>query len=672
MKFTSIKLLDFGPFEGTEELDFSTSLKKPITIVHANNGTGKTTLLNAFLWGLFGVYHVQKKEIPNHHAVSQIGIGDVLKVSVELKFTHEKRKYTIARYGNFKKKSDIEVEHLNDNISIVYIDENGGTDSPPNLDTFIDQNILPEALKDFFFFHGENAKILTLPENVSSAIKNIMGITLLERAEKHLKKAKRYFTKQIDLNAEGSLKEVNQNIESIESELAKILTLISQNEKLISTNKIHKTEIESKLLDNKLTESLQSTLNQHQNSRDSLLSEKKNFELSSKNIISTSAYMILISKIIDDNIVLLNDKRKRGEIPGKIRKVLINDLLAMGECICGSQLDEKSINILESIRDKAISQKFENRVAELTNQLTSMKERGNSVSDNLDGNISGLIRIQERLDSLNGLISDIESKLDDKEFESVSDLRDKIKEIEKENESKLVENTRFISNSNNLQNNELKDLKTDREKLIKLDNRQETNKKREDVAEEAMVYYQNLLEQINDKVRSELTSIFSETYNRIMVSDFEVLINHAFQVEIKKRTDGRVPIESEGQKRVKSLSFIGSLVSLAEKYFSSKNTFLKGGIFPLVIDSPFGELDPNYQSMISKNIASLADQVVLFVSPSQWTQSVKNELDQFVGKHVHLKYYTTKSKEEFLQNNANLKLIGDIEFNSLREKTEIN
>ena len=47
-KFSNFRILkDF-------ELEFSTDPKKPLTVVRAANESGKTTLLYALQWGLFG------------------------------------------------------------------------------------------------------------------------------------------------------------------------------------------------------------------------------------------------------------------------------------------------------------------------------------------------------------------------------------------------------------------------------------------------------------------------------------------------------------------------------------------------------------------------------------------------------------------------------------------
>ena len=53
LHFRRMTLEDFGPYKGVQVIDFTD--KSGVTIFWGNNGRGKTTLLNAFRYGLFGV-----------------------------------------------------------------------------------------------------------------------------------------------------------------------------------------------------------------------------------------------------------------------------------------------------------------------------------------------------------------------------------------------------------------------------------------------------------------------------------------------------------------------------------------------------------------------------------------------------------------------------------------
>ena len=53
LHFRKMILRDFGPYKGEQIVDFTD--KAGVTIFWGNNGRGKTTLLNAFRYALFGV-----------------------------------------------------------------------------------------------------------------------------------------------------------------------------------------------------------------------------------------------------------------------------------------------------------------------------------------------------------------------------------------------------------------------------------------------------------------------------------------------------------------------------------------------------------------------------------------------------------------------------------------
>lgn len=54
MKLEKLILENFRQFRGRQEISFSTYDDRNITVIHAENGFGKTALLNALLWGFYG------------------------------------------------------------------------------------------------------------------------------------------------------------------------------------------------------------------------------------------------------------------------------------------------------------------------------------------------------------------------------------------------------------------------------------------------------------------------------------------------------------------------------------------------------------------------------------------------------------------------------------------
>ena len=92
---------------------------------------------------------------------------------------------------------------------------------------------------------------------------------------------------------------------------------------------------------------------------------------------------------------------------------------------------------------------------------------------------------------------------------------------------------------------------------------------------------------------------------------------------------------------------------------------VKGGVFPIIMDSPFGALDPEYRALIAKYIPVLADQVILMASRSQWQGPVENECTPRVGKQVSLIYYSPNVEKQ--RENYYVRESPDYEYTQIEE-----
>lgn len=54
MILTKLQLENFRQFFGTQSLEFASKPDRNVTLIHGFNGAGKTALLNAFIWCLYG------------------------------------------------------------------------------------------------------------------------------------------------------------------------------------------------------------------------------------------------------------------------------------------------------------------------------------------------------------------------------------------------------------------------------------------------------------------------------------------------------------------------------------------------------------------------------------------------------------------------------------------
>lgn len=114
MLIKSITLNNFRQFKGKQKLVFSIDANQNVTVLLGDNTFGKTTILQAFNWCLYGIADFPKDSNPDfllnlEVANEQSGIQQKCEVYIELILEHKGTEYIVLRkqayidraYGNW-------------------------------------------------------------------------------------------------------------------------------------------------------------------------------------------------------------------------------------------------------------------------------------------------------------------------------------------------------------------------------------------------------------------------------------------------------------------------------------------------------------------------------------------------------------------------------------------
>jgi DNA sulfur modification protein DndD len=152
MKVNSLKLDNFGPYCGTHEVDLSTSAAAPVIVIHGENGRGKTSLLNAIRWCLYGsAGDPRKKKKPTFRSLSYDALDQSqYYMSVTLEFDHDGLSYSLARHVQAERRprrdSDLEEQ--------VFLRKDGSFQPEGEVEEIIAGMLHPNVSR-FFLFDGE-------------------------------------------------------------------------------------------------------------------------------------------------------------------------------------------------------------------------------------------------------------------------------------------------------------------------------------------------------------------------------------------------------------------------------------------------------------------------------------------------------------------------------------
>jgi DNA sulfur modification protein DndD len=167
-------------------------------------------------------------------------------------------------------------------------------------------------------------------------------------------------------------------------------------------------------------------------------------------------------------------------------------------------------------------------------------------------------------------------------------------------------------------------------------------RKRMRAVESVRQQFQASFDDLQRRVRDWSNTLVEETFDEIATKEYKAEITDEFELRIKDQLqDEYLEVEkSRGERQIASLSFIGSLVNIArERYESSSGAeYFSGGIYPIVMDSPFGALDDDHRRQVSRVIPRMAEQVAVLVTDSQWRGPVANELSEIAGEQYNLVY----------------------------------
>ncbi len=240
MIFENLLINNFGVYSGKQNFDLSTKEKKPVILIGALNGSGKTTFLQAIDFVLYGkfsnFFNSQKLSYENFlkKNINKSNYEDGAQVELVFfrKYKGKNEKFKISR--NWKANGKKIKEEF-----FVFIDDVYDEDITKDWDNFVDQ-ILPSRVASLFFFDGEKIEQLADLEQskgvLKKAINSLLGLEIVDQLNVDVDEFQKRSILQLKTDAEKKninklkkeadafedrIKEFNESIVKVEDELAK-------------------------------------------------------------------------------------------------------------------------------------------------------------------------------------------------------------------------------------------------------------------------------------------------------------------------------------------------------------------------------------------------------------------------------------------------------------------
>lgn len=639
----------------TGTVTFAQGGDQNVTVIHGQNGSGKTTLKNALTWVLYGDvdFVLRPSKLASQGALAETDPSNTVKVEATLEFEHNDIDYELTRWAEYQKQtsSDFEGETIDNGVSLTYTEPDGTCGTRNNPGDSIEQ-MLPKRLSGLFFFDGEYITRLSetrSQDQIRESIQNIMGLKIIERSITHLESVEGRFEEKLQEYADTELQSLLDQRSELKGEKEDHEQALTSAKETHDTLKTEISEIKTKL--ESIDDSAQLEEDRTELEADLERVENRIGDINDgiEDAISTKGHLPFAMPAVEETAKDLDQLRDEGAIPSEVSNKFVDNLLENQECICGRPLNPGTDAHagVESYRSDAVTEGFDQAAIRIISHLTELGSERNEYFDTISKRLEERSSLRDREQDIAEELSEISSKLEEIDVvdpetgETPAELeaaRDKkaahLENVEDDiirHEIKIDELAEELDDINE----QINEARQDQQEA-------ELARKRMRATESVCRQLEASFKDLQSRVRNWSNTLVEETFDEIATKEYNAEITDEFELRIKdKLQDEYLEVEkSRGERQIASLGFIGSLVQIArERYESSSDSeYFSGGIYPIMMDSPFGALDDAHRRQVSRVIPQMAEQVVVLVTDSQWRGPVANELTDIAGEQYRLAF----------------------------------
>lgn len=631
LRIKSLQLKDFGAFKG--EQAFTLPDEEGVTVFYGENMRGKTTLLNAFRFALFGkIIGRGRRPVSFHDMINWEARADGARsFEVRLNLTHAGADYRLTRTCRPKSGTSDPTSHA-DYVADYYL-ERGGHILPAQQAALELERILPEQIARFFLFDGELLQEYEdllhgdtdMGPKISQAIERILGLPTLTKSRDSLKFALDKAEERVALAAQGDQKtrEFGNQLQDLVEQREVLTADLFRHEKEIEELRTRKVAIED---DMRRRERMASLLDK----RDRLTEEVGALGevIAAKKAALTAAMAPAWSALLRPRLVAAaaTHRALEAQLQASVTRAQVLHSLADGhDPSCPTCLQIVSAEAQEKIRG-LLPNHDGSTDADDQRTLAAVRRRLDALETQLSQSNPETLRLmwadlEERQRDAYGKAAEIEEI----EKQLTGDAEDELKGLRREYDS-VVRQIASLEDGIGKTTKKLTDNATYRDNIQKrLDKlaggQMNAERQRRDLAGRLHDLFRESVDVYRDQLRHRVEADASRYFTKLTTEeDYAGLrINDNYGLTIVHRDGGDIPVRSAGAEHVVALSLVAAL---------QNNAQLRG---PIVIDSPFGRLDGGHRSRIVEVLPDMADQVVLLVyeeelPPARAREALKGRL----------------------------------------------
>ena len=627
LQIKEIHLQNWKCYEN-QVIEFDLDTDKNIWVIWGLNGYGKTSILEAVLWCLYGNEIISPKKLIKSEVDTEgklpekqgyfyfpnVKTNPELELSISLTLQKGDISYKITRVAERVKRGNTYYAEVSE--ASFYLNGKSQIDSRERIDL-----LLPRSCREFFFFDGEKIKEysnITQTQETRKAIESILGIPEIINLKKDTENAAKKFEEKIR-QAESSdrkLQDINAKLFPLTQEIAvrrdRLQTAIKEyNQGIKILDDVRERASQVAELRDKLKK-IQELDNQRKLSLEQIEQINKNIDEVLK-VASIPMMRRFIKEMAED---LQTKTLTNTRISISVNQ--LRDLLSADICVCGNCIGEKESNFisqqLKNIEEAGI-------VTEENFRIESLRLDLNRISEYKVRNLDRLLldrhkleddvaEIKQVIETLKKDTKGVSEKEADETWRKIGQQEQSVKETER-TIKRLRKEIESLEQQQDKLRRQRELLNSDR-KMSMLNKQSQLAQGLNKAAKDLIDWYSANCQQTIEDRASNLHNLVTnkpEEYSGIVLKD-------GYNLRIKQINGDIVNPESlsEGEKEALVFAFIAGL------------NLASGKAAPLMMDTPFGKLDGIHQENIVKSLPQIPSQVILLATDRDLPDRLLNQI----------------------------------------------
>lgn len=639
MIFENLLINNFGVYSGKQNFDLTTKENKPVILIGALNGSGKTTFLQAIDFVLYGkfsnFFNSQKLSYENFlkKNINKNNYDEGAQVELVFfrKYKGKNEKFKISR--NWKPNGKKIKEEF-----FVFINDEYDQDITKDWDNFVDQ-ILPSRVASLFFFDGEKIEQLADLEQskgvLKKAINSLLGLEIVDQLNIDVDEFQKRSILQLKTDNEKKnidklkkeaeafevrVKELSESIVKVEDELAKNAYDIRELNVLLSQKGISyyekKKEYEKEL----------ENINEKRDEISNELIKMASGDLPLLVVKKELAEIVDQSKLLLDNQNKSDSQKKNNELIDSVNTFVLKNC-SDDKFIKNFKtfITEKKVNDSEITNNEALHPNL--NYQDLNSLLNHNLETAEKDTKN---KIFSISKLEEEYEKISQLINKIPTD------DEIKPLIEKLANFKKE-EAKLTTKTNILAEQRGQANGPLIkiniELKKEYEKkttqdLVNLDKKRfvDYSVRIKDVLS---TFHVKALDFHIKKLEKLILECFKSLHRKKNFIKSIKIDTTTFNLQIfeNKNIEVDTDVLSAGERQLLAVAILWGLAKASNS------------AAPTVIDTPLGRLDSEHRlNLVEQYFPTASKQVILLSTDEEINQKYHKYMKPYLARSYKIEY----------------------------------